>query len=405
MKDFAETARALASTRVLCDHCLGRLWAKVERGLTNDERGRRLRGHAGPPPAECSICEALFDEIPEFVSLAVDALAPYEYRTYLVGTRIHFDVTQREAELVTATATASTWEPIHTELNREIGKRVGDLTKKPFDTKDPDITVVVDTRFNVTELQHGGLFLFGRYRKLERGIPQTIWPCRHCRGLGCDRCDGHGKMYPTSVQELVAQEALRTSGATLDAFHGAGREDVDARTLGAGRPFVLELKDPLRRFLDVAALERAINASATGRVEVEGLRLAEKREVVAVKESRGDKTYRARVAFDAEIPGAKLEEGCASLRGCAIQQRTPARVEHRRADLVRERRVHDVVVESATEREAVLRITGDAGLYIKELVSGDEGRTRPSLAERLGAGARVTELDVLGVEYVAPPAG
>ena len=37
------------------------------------------------------------------------------------------------------------------------------------------------------------------------------------------------------------------------------------------------------------------------------------------------------------------------------------------------------------------------GLYIKELVSGDEGRTSPSFAEILGADAKCVELDVVAV--------
>jgi tRNA pseudouridine synthase 10 len=41
---------------------------------------------------------------------------------------------------------------------------------------------------------------------------------------------------------------------------------------------------------------------------------------------------------------------------------------------------------------------GEAGLYIKELVSGDSGRTIPSLAEILKRKAHVTSLDVTQVE-------
>jgi tRNA pseudouridine synthase 10 len=43
-------------------------------------------------------------------------------------------------------------------------------------------------------------------------------------------------------------------------------------------------------------------------------------------------------------------------------------------------------------------VTGEAGLYIKELVSGDNGRTHPSLSEALGVPTRVTSLDVVLVE-------
>ncbi|HDN68368.1 MAG TPA: hypothetical protein ENG23_02140, partial [Methanomicrobia archaeon] len=58
---------------------------------------------------------------------------------------------------------------------------------------------------------------------------------------------------------------------------------------------------------------------------------------------------------------------------------------------------------------AVVEIKCEGGLYIKELVSGDGGRTKPSLSELLGAEvggaeeggvevkAEVKELDVLEV--------
>lgn len=45
--------------------------------------------------------------------------------------------------------------------------------------------------------------------------------------------------------------------------------------------------------------------------------------------------------------------------------------------------------------ELVVRCQG--GLYVKELISGDGGRTTPSVSEILGCGARCTELDVIAV--------
>jgi tRNA pseudouridine synthase 10 len=54
-------------------------------------------------------------------------------------------------------------------------------------------------------------------------------------------------------------------------------------------------------------------------------------------------------------------------------------------------------------RHATVEIHGAGGLYVKELVSGDEGRTEPSLAGLLGVGSEVTALDVLAVEGEAEP--
>jgi len=55
------------------------------------------------------------------------------------------------------------------------------------------------------------------------------------------------------------------------------------------------------------------------------------------------------------------------------------------------------------DRTAVVDVHGEGGLYIKELIGGDEGRTEPSLAGVLGVGATVTALDVLDVEGVEEP--
>ena len=85
--------------------------------------------------------------------------------------------------------------------------------------------------------------------------------------------------------------------------------------------------------------------------------------------------------------------------GVTIYQRTPQRVAHRRADKVRERTATEITYIGREEDGYVIEVTGEAGLYIKELISGDDGRTRPSLAEILGRPARVLRLDVVQVEY------
>ncbi|HIP57312.1 MAG TPA: tRNA pseudouridine(54/55) synthase Pus10, partial [Ignisphaera aggregans] len=46
--------------------------------------------------------------------------------------------------------------------------------------------------------------------------------------------------------------------------------------------------------------------------------------------------------------------------------------------------------------EALIKCEG--GLYVKELVSGDQGRTTPSFSEVLGTEALCVELDVVYVQ-------
>src|SRR5438309_10734491 len=98
------------------------------------------------------------------------------------------------------------------------------------------------------------------------------------------------------------------------------------------------------------------------------------------------------------VDEAKLKAPRPVLVGEPIAQRTPGRVVHRRADTTRARRLLSAEVVGIDGDRAEIRVTAEAGTYIKEWVHGDGGRTRPSLAERLGAEGEVLEPDVLDVQ-------
>jgi len=147
-----------------------------------------------------------------------------------------------------------TFEPLKTELNREIGKVCNHDINRPVEFKEPELVAVIDTRFADVTLDIAPMFIAGRYTKQSREIPQTRWPCRICHGKGCARCHGTGKMYMQSVQEIIGDIALEMTGGDANAFHGMGREDIDARMLGEGRPFVLEIDHPRRRNIDLEDL-------------------------------------------------------------------------------------------------------------------------------------------------------
>jgi tRNA pseudouridine synthase 10 len=119
--------------------------------------------------------------------------------------------------------------------------------------------------------------------------------------------------------------------------------------------------------------------------------------VERVKELEASKTYRMVVAFEEAVSEADLQAALSELRGATVEQRTPNRVDHRRADLVRERTVYDISGATTDDRHATLVVHGAGGLYVKELVSSDEGRTEPSLAGLLGVDCEVTALDVMAV--------
>jgi tRNA pseudouridine synthase 10 len=80
-----------------------------------------------------------------------------------------------------------------------------------------------------------------------------------------------------------------------------------------------------------------------------------------------------------------------------VKQQTPTRVAHRRADLTRPKRVKSISWKPLPKGSVEFIIRGEAGLYVKELISGDNGRTRPSFSSVLGTPAKTEELDVVKI--------
>ncbi|RQG92426.1 tRNA pseudouridine(54/55) synthase Pus10 [Natrarchaeobius chitinivorans] len=429
---ITEDARELLATGAVCDSCLGRPFADRSFGLTNAERGRALRTTVAlaadddfepDEPTNCWVCEGYCGTFDAVAAAVVDALEGVEFATYQVGSQVPPLVEENERLFrEDAGLDPEVGESMKREVNREVGRRIGAKTGTDVDFDRPDVLAVVDlagfdpletlesdsVTSHAVDVQVNPAFVYGRYRKLERDVPQTEWPCRECGASGvqlgddgeepCDHCDGTGYMYETSVEQVVRPHVVEAMDGDEGTFHGAGREDVDARMLEEGRPFVLEVKRPRVRDPDPAELEREINAAAEGAVEVDGLRLATYEMVERVKEHDASKHYRADVEFGDPVDREAFEAALEELSGTTVEQYTPQRVDHRRANLTRERTVYEIDGELLEPTRADVRLHGAGGLYVKELISSDDGRTEPSLAGLLETDAEVTALDVTGVE-------
>ncbi|HJJ89958.1 MAG TPA: tRNA pseudouridine(54/55) synthase Pus10, partial [Methanocorpusculum sp.] len=175
---------------------------------------------------------------------------------------------------------------------------------------------------------------------------------------------------------------------------------IDALMIGTGRPFIMEMKNPKIRNINLKKLEYAINTSAAPQVQVNLEKWSNKKTVEMLKSQKGHKTYRILVDIDGSISLETVRNAVSKLKGALIHQRTPKRVSHRRADLIRERKVIDIEFLGIEGTLYRIEVVGESGLYIKELISGDEGRTTPSLTEILTVPAKVVTLDVVQVDGI-----
>ena len=391
-----------------CDSCLGRFYYGLLAGYSNKEKGKLIRillammidgksidysnidssNFSGfkfkvnkdfhpEVKKKCFLCNDLFDNLDNYSKKAAKKLN-LEFNNFSVGSIIPAEVLNKEEKLWEIIGIEFV-ESIKFDLNRELRKKISEIVKKPINFENPDVVILFDFDKEEVEININPLFILGYYKKLQRGIPQSKW--------------GTPGKYKTSVQEIVAKPLMKVTKGNNNAFHGYGREDVDARCLD-WRPFVIEVIKPKIRNFNLKKIEKSINKNK--KVSIKLLKVTDKFTVRRIKSEMGDKTYRMIVKFNKPVEKKELKK-LKSLIG-PISQRTPMRVAHRRADLVRRRLVKELKYKQIDKKTIILTVKGSAGLYVKELVHGDEGRTKPSLAELLNVKAVPKSLDVIKIE-------
>jgi len=435
-----EKALEMLKKYPLCDNCLGRQFALLGRNIENKNRGaaiklaltldahalaisknktglkilqilaingfskeakeilQKMKKHIPEKVLQpCFLCENKFEHLEDIVKKLAKMTEEYEFNTFLVGIKLPAKTEEKEDEF-RAEFNISFGENMRNEFGRIIGKKLAEYIGKEVNYKKPDIVLLINPLSEELKTQLNPLYIVGRYKKLVRGIPQSKWFCSNCKGKGCEKCNWTGKMYQESVEEIIEKPFLEATHGSKAFFHGAGREDIDARMLGTGRPFAIEISNPKKRFLNLKQLEETVNTFGKGKVAISNLQFADKEDVRSLKKAEASmKKYRVLIEFGSNITYDDLQFLEKKLTNTVVKQKTPHRVLHRRADLKREKYIYEVKLKMLSPKKAEMKIKCQGGLYVKELVTGDEGRTTPSISEILKIPAKPIKLDVLDV--------
>jgi len=241
-----------------------------------------------------------------------------------------------------------------------------------------------------------------------------------------------------SVQEIIAEAVTRVTGARKVSLHACGREDIDVRCLGNGRPFVLKVEGAQRwgTAAHLATVSTAINRGEglNGNLDVQvthvqGCSHQVWTNMQTVAEEKC-KSYTCLVvcsqapsipANSAALAGllvgslsgsntaphAVTNTDLAALEGYGtrdvdpdghpclrVDQKTPLRVLHRRSLMNRPKYLYNLRTQRLTSNAFLLHLTTTAGAYVKEFVHGDWGRTQPNVSSILRCQAAIIQLDV-----------
>ena len=433
-----DIAKTIIEKYPLCDHCLGRQFALLMHGTTNRERGNIIKnclameGHALaldkraegiellkslvrggssksaamilrnlgveeiPVEKSCYLCSGKFEAISRIVDMANQKISHLNFNTFLVGVKIASSIIEKEDEL--RSGIGIKWgETIRNEFSREIGKELTKVTKRDFDLMRPDLVIMVNPFTEEVSLQVNPLYVSGRYRKLATGISQSKSICGSCGGKGCPKCDGTGNVPKESVEEYIAKPLLQASGGSDEKFHAAGRENADTRIMGTGRPFILEIKNPLKRDLNLGEIAEKIQQESKGKIMVAGLRMSGRENVRRLK-ARGElrKTYRIVVDFADSLSDSdlgRLEEGIKSY----FKNRGP-HPPIKGLNSSPEKQIYETTMRRLTQNSIEITVSATGGRYVKELV-GKHGELKDSLSQIIENPTRKMEFEVIDLVW------
>jgi len=341
---------------------------------------------------KCHVCNELMGEAERLAKSALADSSLFEWSAFSVSSSFPKAVFIREEE-VAGFLGPGNYSSLKNAANSLLASIISKASGRKNAPRKADAVFEFDFANSKSRAYPSSIYVFGHYLKFSRSHCQSRWHCSGCHGKGCASCGGSGKNYPSIEDEL----GKAIGGAFLAkewTLHASGREDVDVRTLGTGRPFVLELRLPLKRSVNLSSVELALSSNPS--VIAVGLKTVGKHFLDAVCNSHFEKEYSALISADRPLTKSDAKK-IGSLAGKTISQQTPKRVLSRRTDMERKRKIFSIRASEAEGGKLRIHVLAEAGTYIKELIHSDEGRTSPSISALLSCKAACDELDVVSI--------
>ena len=236
----------------LCDNCLGRFFINSTRLSSGKRLGNKIRKLINSRAVtKCYICKNLFSNAVLYVKMMQNASMRYEFSTFTVGAILKQSIIERDDKLRSKFHLHGV-DGIKTAVTRELGKKFARKTRTRIDHLLPDIIFTINFRTEQCDVKTKPIFLYGRYIKNKRGLPQKEESCQDCKGKGCIFCNNHGIVSFDSVEGKISQFLYEKFETNQVKFTWIGGEDKTSLVMGNGRPFFAKLLSPKKRNVRLA---------------------------------------------------------------------------------------------------------------------------------------------------------
>ena len=359
----------------LCDNCLGRFFINSTNLSSARALGNKIRSSVNyRAVTKCYICKNLFTNITLHVKIMYDVSKGYEYSTFTIGAILKQSIVERDDKIRSKFHLRGV-DGIKTALTKDLGKKFARKTKKHIDHLLPDIIFTINFRTEQCSVKTKPIFLYGKYIKDKRGLPQKEESCQDCKGKGCIFCDNHGIVSFDSVEGKISQFLYEKFETNQVKFTWIGGEDKTSLVMGNGRPFFAKVLSPKKRNVRLA------KKSNLGEIMIHALR---KIDVIPNGSIRFKSKIMILVSTKNNILSKKLEK-LKQLTTVPIEITDSNNKQHEKA-------IHKLKYKKNSLQSFTIEIEADGGIPIKRLVNGYN--IIPNVSNLLGTQCSCEKFDI-----------
>ena len=359
----------------LCDNCLGRFFINSTHLSSGKRLGNKIRNSINSRAVtKCYICKNLLSNADLYVKMMQNASMGYEFSTFTVGAILKQSIIERDDKLRSKFHLHGV-DGIKTAITRELGKKFVKKTKKHIDHLSPDITFIINFRTEQCNVKTTPVFLYGRYIKDKRGLPQKGESCKDCKGKGCIFCNNHGLVSFDSVEGKISQFLYEKFETKQVKFTWIGGEDKTSLVMGDGRPFFAKLLSPKKRNVRLA------KKSNLDEITIHTLRNID---IIPNGSIRFKSKIKILVSTKNNISSNRLKK---------LKQLVTIPIEITDSDNKQHKKtIHRLKYKKNSLRSFIVEIEADGGIPIKHFVGGSN--ITPNISDLLGTQCSCKKFDI-----------
>ena len=347
----------------LCNYCIGRLISKDLSRRPSSSLGKKFNLNVKQLALKkCFICKDIFEKLDQVIDHMIENSSVYKFSTFLVGSILKPSISDND-DYIKSKFRIRGGISIKTQINHEIGKKFARRTKSKI-SEVPDLTFKINFKDDSCRIHSRSLFVYGRYTKTRRNIPQKRVSCKNCEGKGCITCNFHGLENYNSVEGQITKLLNMKYDSRQVKINWIGGEDKSSLISGNGRPFFVKIFQPHIRRLKFKK-----------RITLDGIELHDLRQIET--QPKDSVPFRSSVSIfvKSEIP---LKDNL--LKKLHYIKKNPIEI-HNDGKKIIEKSIYTLRYKKSNPNAVKIFMSVDGGVPIKSFV--EKSSVKPNLSELL----------------------